>query len=125
MELKDFISETILQIVSGVIDATVKCKDIDVIVNPDVTVGKKDAFWIPSNKKDYKLVRRVQQIDMDICVTVTENESNELGAKAGIFVFAIGANSKGTKENKNENRVRFSIPVCLPVSEINLTNDKK
>ncbi len=120
MELKDFISETIVQIASGVIEATEKCKNMNVIVNPDVTYGQNGEFVVPKNGT-FNLERRVQQINMDICVTVTESESKDINAKVGISVLGLGANSSGTTSNTNESRIRFSIPVCLPVSKIMLS----
>lgn len=117
MELKDFISETILQIAIGVMDAAKKCKEIDVIVNPEITVGPEGGRYIPKEKKLYKMERRVQQVDMDICVTVSESENTAIGAKVGISVLAFAANSTGNASSTNVNRVSFSIPVCLPVSK--------
>jgi len=120
MELKDFISETIVQIANGVIDAIEKCNEKNVIVNPDITIGEKGEYWVPRNGS-YKIARRVQQVEMDICVTVSESEKNGIDAKVGISVFGIGTNSTGLKSNTNESRIKFSIPVCLPVSKVNLS----
>lgn len=122
MELKDFISETILQIASGVMDAKEKCKELDVIVNPDLTVGANNAYYVP-NKGTYPVERRVQIINMDICVTVSESENNGIEGKVGIKIFGIGANSTESKGSTNESRVRFSIPVCLPVSKVEIVNE--
>ena len=117
MELKEFISEAILQIAQGVVDATMKCKELDVIVNPEITVGPDSGRYIPQDKTQYKMVRRVQQVDMDICVTVSESEKTIIGAKVGLSVLGFGANSTGNASSTNVNRVRFSIPICLPVSK--------
>lgn len=70
MELKEFISETIQQISLGVTDAMNKCSELDVIVNPDITVGEDGNFFVP-NKGNYSMERRVQILDMDIAITVT------------------------------------------------------
>ena len=120
MELKDFISETIVQIATGVTDAIEKCSEKNVIVNPDITIGENGEFWVPS-KGSYRISRRVQQVEMDVCVTVSESENNGIDAKVRISVFGIEANSTGIKSNTNETRIRFSIPVCLPVSKVNLS----
>ena len=117
MELKEFISETILQIASGVIDAKEKCKDLNVIVNPDLIVGANNDYFVP-NKGTYSIKRRVQMINMDICVTVSESEKEGIEGKVGIKIFGIGANSTESKDSTNESRVRFSIPVCLPITEV-------
>lgn len=46
MEIKEFISETILQISSEILDAMDKCSELDVIVNPDITVGSDGDFYV-------------------------------------------------------------------------------
>lgn len=40
MELKDFISNTIEQISLGILEASKKCNQCGVIVNPNITIGK-------------------------------------------------------------------------------------
>lgn len=117
MELKDFISETIQQISIGVKDAMEKCSDLDVIINPDVTLGGDGDYFIPNDKHHTSVQRRVQIIDMDISVVVTATTENLMGGKIGISMIGIGGETKGIENTSNTNRVKFSIPVCLPVSE--------
>lgn len=54
MELKDFISETIYQIATGVKESIEKCKDLDIIVNPNICGRSDNDFYIPQNPSDYK-----------------------------------------------------------------------
>ncbi len=117
MELKDFISETIQQISIGVKDAMEKCSDLDVIVNPDVTIGGDGDYFIPNDKNHISIQRRVQIIDMDISVVVTATTENKMGGKIGISMIGLGGETKGIENTSNTNRVKFSIPICLPVSE--------
>lgn len=117
MELKDFISETIQQISIGVKDAMEKCSDLDVIVNPDVTIGGDGDYFILNDKNHISIQRRVQIIDMDISVVVTATTENKMGGKIGISMIGLGGETKGIENTSNTNRVKFSIPVCLPVSE--------
>lgn len=124
MELKEFISETILQISSGILDAMDKCSELDVIVNPDITVGSEGSFYVPK-QGDYPMQRRVQIIDMDIAITVSQVEENTMGAKIGVSMLGIGGETKGGSNKSSENRVRFSIPVCLPSSKTEIKPVKK
>jgi len=117
MELKDYISETIRQIVLGITEAQKNVEGLDIIVNPNITIGQNGEFFVPS-KKSYNIQRRVQNIDMDINLTVTESETNSIGGKIGVSVFGVGADSSGVKETSNQNRVRFSIPICFPVTKV-------
>lgn len=121
MDLKDFISETIQQISLGVKDAMEKCQDMDVIVNPDITIGGDGDYYVPENK-NVSMQRRVQVIDMDISVVVTASTENHIGGKIGISMLGVSGTSKEVDNTSNTNRVKFSIPVCLPISKVSVKN---
>lgn len=118
MELKDFISNSIEQISLGILEASEKCNTYDVIVNPDITIGAQGDFCIPKTPKHVSIQRRVQLIEMDIAVTVIESEEENIEGKVGISLIGVGGNSQEGKSVSNENRVKFSIPVCLPTTKI-------
>lgn len=118
MELKDFISNTIEQISLGIIQASEKCSSLGVIVNPDVTVGSNGDFVIPKKPERINLQRRVQLLDMDIAIVVTESEEGKVDGKIGVSFIGVGADMKKGKSTANESRVKFSIPVCLPITSV-------
>lgn len=115
MELKDFISNTIEQISLGIIDASKKCEQYDIIVNPSKTMGESGDYYIPEDLDKCKITRRIQVIDMDIAVSQIESEEAELNGKLGVLFINLGSKIKADKNIGSENRVRFSIPVALPV----------
>ena len=39
MELKDFISNSVQQIAQGILEAQARCEGLDVLVNPEKTLG--------------------------------------------------------------------------------------
>lgn len=118
MELKDFISNTIEQISLGILDASEKCGRYGVIVNPNITIGEKGDYCIPKQPEHINIQRRVQLIDMDIAVTVIESKEGNIEGNLGISFIGVGGKSQEGKSTSNESRVKFSIPVCLPVSDI-------
>lgn len=117
MELKDYIAETLIQITNGILEAQKRLQDVDVIVNPSQTFGNKGDYWI--GKKDLKgaVARRVQEVEIKVGVISTEEAANEGGAKVhlGVLNVGVGAEEKGVE--RNENYVKFSIPVCFPVTD--------
>lgn len=127
MELKDFISETIQQISQGIIDAKEKCSELDVIVNPNITIGADGDYYVPEEKRigSVSMQRRVQLLNMDIAVTVTEASETSGGGKIGVSIFGANINSSGKSENTNISRVQFSIPVCFPVTNLNIPIKEK
>lgn len=118
MEIKDFISETILQICQGMEDAKEKLAKYDAIVNPKVTCGNESSYWIPKKHEHVALERRVQNVEMDIAVEVSENCEEGGVAKLTIpSILSIGGDGKSGIEQRTINRVHFTIPVCLPTQE--------
>lgn len=117
MELKDFISQTIREIAEGVQAASEQCSDLGVIVNPAVTLGENGDFFVPKDnvKEHITVERRVQQIHMDVLVSVTETSTLDSQVKASIKVLGANVNGKTEGNTLNSNRVSFDIPVCLPV----------
>lgn len=94
MNVKEFVSDTLEQIMTGVKDAQKLTK----------TSG---ATIVPYNKTD-------SQIGFDVATTVSE--AKEAGGKAGVTVFSIGAGVTGKFEASNSivSRIAFSIPVDFP-----------
>lgn len=113
MELKEFITETISQIIDGVLEVQKKYKDQNVLINPDCYRGSDNEYALPPKSGYYIPAPRVQHIDMDIALSVTENS----GKKSGIGIAKIinaGVSSESTAQNSTISKVRFNIPICLP-----------
>jgi len=94
MEVKDFVSETLKQIINGVADTQKYAKEKNAVVAPYHSCQEK--------------------VDFDIAVTVVEGK--ETGGKAGISVWSIGAGVSGKSESSNTtvSRIKFSIACDLP-----------
>jgi len=94
MDVKEFISETLKQIMDGVVDAQEHTKGKNAIIAP---------YY------DYR-----KTVSFDVAVTVVEGK--ETTGKAGISVWSIGAGVGGKTESSSStvSRIRFEIPVELP-----------
>ncbi len=100
MELKDFISETLIQIEEGL--KTAKSKMEDVKISPDIK-GKD------ISKEGYSLEYNYRDIDFDIALTASDSIAGE--AKAGLRV--LGVEGSVNKENSKISRIKFSIPIGI------------
>ncbi len=100
MQLKEFISQTLAEIVEGVKDAQAKTLDSE---NRGTYVNPFD-----------KVTNVPRSIDFDVAVTATEGTSTKGGI--GVFMGAVGLGSQGQSEahNTSLNRIRFSVSVLLP-----------
>lgn len=117
MELKDYISETLVQITEGIIDAQSRLADKDVVINPAKSFGVKGDYWIGRDQESGPVIRRVQEVEMKVGVVSSEEVTGDGGAKVHLGVLNLGAGlgEKGTE--RNENFVRFTVPVSFPVTE--------
>lgn len=117
MEIKDYIAETLVQITKGIKEAQNRLKDEDVIVNPGKTFGSQGDYWIGKQQEHCAVMRRVQEVEMKIGVVSSEEVTGDGGAKVHLGVLNLGAGVEEKGVERNENYVKFSIPVCFPVSD--------
>lgn len=114
MQLKDFISGTISQIVESVFELQEKYKGKDVIINPDTTLISAGEYTLPHNVAECpKSNRIIQFLEMDIALTVTEN--NDINAGVGIANI-IKTEAKTDNMTSNISSVKFNIPIGLPAT---------
>jgi len=114
MDLQDFVSETLLQIVNGVKDAQAKASEGAIIspkVNCGTDVGAQLGYLWSGSMREGTFAQIVQ---FDVALTVTDSTEH----KAGIGVFggavSLGASGKSAEGNNSVSRVKFSVPLVLP-----------
>ena len=113
IELKDFIAESLKQIIQGVEEAQKFAKVHNSKINPkDIFLSGENAI-VTSRDEPPKII----YIDFDIAVTTGEIKGKEGGI--GIFASAIQLGIKGQsgEEKSNVSRLKFSIPLLLPVQD--------
>lgn len=112
MELKDFISGSLNNIVDGIASAQQHAEQVGAKINPQNT------HYAPNSDRplvgDMNMGEFGQLIEFDIAVTVME--SDQASGSLGIFAAWIGAGVKGKAEvvNNAVHRICFSVPVFLP-----------
>lgn len=58
---------------------------------------------------------RVQNIEMDIAISVTEKEGNKSGLGIAKIINA-GISSENAQQNESISKIKFSIPIVLPTT---------
>lgn len=115
MELKEFVSETIKQVIDGVVLAQGYASSKGARVNSGsirhYNTGAPDALL------DKETGRLPQVIDFDVAVTTSEGTQTK--GSAGIFVGAIGIGAQGLSDHgtASVSRIRFRVPVLLSFVE--------
>ncbi len=96
IELKEFITQTLVQIKMGIDDAI----EGGVMVTNKASIGKMH----------YHIFKNV---DFDISVTASEIDSAK--GKIGVFLGPIGAGVEGGEEiaNTSYNRIKFTVPIDI------------
>ena len=114
IELKDFITESLKQMIIGVEEAQKFAKEHNSKINP------KDIFFqhgMDARVSSVEQSQKIQMIDFDVAVTTGENA----GKEGGIGIFAspiqIGIKGHSGEEISNVSRLKFSIPLLLPVQD--------
>ena len=111
MELRDFVAESIKQIVDGVNEAKAYAAEKGARINPE-----RQSFHASSagGRYDTKSGASIETIEFDVAVTVTEGTQTKGGI--GIFTGFVGLGSHGQSDalNSSVTRLKFVVPVALP-----------
>lgn len=106
MELKDFISTTIISICEGI--AKAKEHTNDKYKNCIVAPGRINGYEV-GNRPDERY-----NIDFEICVTTEKSKDGKTGGGLKLKIFDMGADIEKNTTNKNGrtdvNRIKFSVP---------------
>ncbi|MEK6482379.1 hypothetical protein WJR50_32890 [Catalinimonas sp. 4WD22] len=113
MELKEFVSETLQQILKGVEDA-----QQNIEASPGLSSRGAKVVGSASDRHLYQFV------EFDIGVLVDESSKEASSGKAGIKVLEViniggGVSDEATTSTKTQNRIKFKVSLKLP------SNDKK
>jgi hypothetical protein len=107
MELQQFITESLKQIVDGVVDAQGYVKTKGGSINPVVN-------GLPNRSWDQRTQTLVQEVEFDVAVTTTEGKETKGGIGVVTGILAIGSQGKTDTSNVALTRLRFIIPIALP-----------
>ncbi len=108
MELKDFISKTLIDFSEGVIDAQNALADKGVMINP--TMGENGYVAIHNGSS-----RAVQNVRFNVEVAVEENTSVSGSVKIVVAsIFGAGSSLANDNKQKGVSTITFEVPISLP-----------
>jgi len=114
VELKEFVAESLKQIIDGVQTAQAYAEQKNATVNPSGLYETQGHYEV-NNEEPNSNFPIAQFIEFDVAVTVTEGKEAKAGI--GIFAAAIGAGTQAKVEDANMmlSRIKFSVPILLPL----------
>ena len=111
MELREFVRSTLLEIVAGVTDAQ---KALDEEGSTAVVNALAAGNLKVHSRRGLPLL---QMIEFDVALTVTETTDKGIGGRLSIAAASIGTQRGASVENSEVSRVRFQVPVVLPMGK--------
>jgi hypothetical protein len=116
MELKEFITESLVQIADGISEANLKLKDSDACINPNaVQVYSTNAKAYGRVHKDFEAgLPIVELVDFDVSVQAEAGTQTGGGVKITIATIGLGIDGKNTDSHSSDSRIRFKIPMVYP-----------
>lgn len=118
MELSEFVKQSLTQIVQGVKESQDAIRKQGGYANPAVFTsapGKESATHFGSVSDG----QNVLLVDFDVAVTVTDTVEGGIGGKLSVAsLFKVEAGSKGSSASEATSRIKFKVPLALPVDPI-------
>jgi len=118
MELSEFVKQSLTQIVGGVKASQDDIRSQGGFVNPAVfasSPGNEGATHFGSVGDG----QNVLLVDFDVAVTITDTIEGGVGGKLSVAsFFKVEAGGKGSTASEAISRIRFKVPLALPVDPI-------
>lgn len=115
MDLSEFVKQSLTQIVKGVKESQDEIRNQGGYANPAVLTsahGKESATHFGSVSDG----QNVLLVDFDVAVTVTGAVEGGVGGKLSVAsFFKVEAGTKGATASESTSRIRFKVPLALPV----------
>lgn len=112
MDIKDFIKESLLQIVDGISETNEALKEKGAYIPTRMVVG--EGVW-GTLDMETNTTRHFMRVDFDLAVTVTQGDKIKAGGGLSIASLAkAGATSENCSQNEEISRIKYTIPIALP-----------
>ncbi len=107
IELRDFVAETLKQVIDGVCLAQDHAKAKGAIIS-EGRVGMPE--------RGYSQTMGTPEREIEFDVAITKIEGTETQGGIGVFVGPVGLGSRGKSDESNStvSRIKFSVPVSFP-----------
>lgn len=108
MELKEFIKETLIQIVEGVKEAQKDLKDSNCVINPAI---HKDEKPVVSGMHKENTIPKDVEVHFEVILSQGELSGTKNGIGVMFATIGIGGQTKTDESNSSVTCVKFSVPL--------------
>lgn len=107
MELKEFVKNTLIEIVEGVKNAKEECRKLGGEVTPSVT---KASLGTETGSS----YRRTQEVEFEVALSEIDKSGSKKGIGVALSVVRAGGSSDAEKEIQSLSKIKFSVTIVLP-----------
>lgn len=107
MQLDEFVKTSLEQLIGGVAEAQKSATDSGATINP--------GFRTPKSGEVASNGSVIREVEFDVVVTVSEETGSKAGLRVGLAGIGAGLEGKSGRGESAVSRIRFSVPVVLPV----------
>lgn len=111
MELKEFVKETLLQIIQGVKEAQEEAPKFGAAVNPGEIVGSNLQLASVNGEGC-----TVQNIEFEVGLTTSNAETAKSGIGVMLGGIGAGTNKSANEQQSSATKIKFTVPLVLPYS---------
>lgn len=113
MDVKQFVQETLQQVIAGVREAQRDAPRHSAAINPPRYRYPPATDRNPTGAQEHQ--QQLSTVDFDIAVTSDEAQAGRSGAGVRVIgIFNAGGQSETSTTASSISRVRFSVPLSLP-----------
>jgi hypothetical protein len=110
MDLKDFVEQTLTQIMEGIKAAQAKT-DHGGLISPAVLHYGSVSNGIQSDAGEYP-----EMVDFDVAVTAERGTGSKGGIGLVVGPVTLGSTGQSNEQNSSVSRIKFRVPVVLPAA---------
>lgn len=110
MDLKQFVAETLNQIIEGVAEAQKLSKDSGAAINPARYAGQA--------VETHSTGVAITSIEFNVALSVSEGTGTKGGIAVVAGIFALGSQGESKESKASTTHVRFMVPIAFPALEV-------
>jgi hypothetical protein len=115
MNLKEFLTPTIVEIMEGLQEAQEQVGGKGMVNPPSVQSSKGRSLVLREGDESSRFDgRHVHMVEFDVAVTAASGAESKAGAGLLVAAIGLGVQAQKSQENTAISRIRFEVPVAYP-----------
>ena len=114
MELKEFITQTLININQGIIDAQEQSKESGIVINPKNIKKRDNNIYEVCNGYSAP----IQEIEFNIVVNVAEGKDSKIAVGAFTGMLSGGVSNTNQNNSSTQTTIKFNLPVQFPSNDL-------